>query len=87
MEGPKDANLSNEVFEDFSSGEDDHPEEEIAETVEDKDISKTGEDKNIAETVEDKNVVETVEDTDIEVKSSRNYITLHSHYHHFCCYY
>lgn len=38
MEGPKDANLSNDVFEDFSSGEDDHPEEEITETVEDKDI-------------------------------------------------
>lgn len=37
MEGPKDANLSNDVFEDFSSGEDDHPEEEITETVEDKD--------------------------------------------------
>lgn len=37
MEGPKDANLSNDVFEDFSSGEDDHPEEEITETVEEKD--------------------------------------------------
>lgn len=36
MEGPKDASLSNEVFEDFSSGEDDNPEEEITEIAEEK---------------------------------------------------
>lgn len=39
VEGPKDANLSNDVFEDFSSGDDDQPEEEVSQVSEE--IKKT----------------------------------------------